>query len=36
MYHDTPMIYSESSIFWLAKQLVGKAVSVQKDLNIFY
>ena len=34
MYHHTPMICSESSIFWLAKQHVGKAASVERDLHV--
>jgi len=28
------MICSESSIFWLAKQHVGKAASVERDLYV--
>jgi len=36
MYHHTPMICSESSIFWLAKQHVGKAASVERDLHVLF
>jgi len=34
MYHHTLMICSESSIFWLAKQHVEQAASVERDLHV--